>query len=592
MKYTPNFGLPLYEYRDDADLVEGYNKTAEFIDSYLSDMSSISTGSGAPSNDGSDGDVYIDTDAHIIYVWTTRDDGTIGWTPVITSDRPSMWFTGAGDPVSGTDYRKNDMYLDTETANVWMYVGEPSEDLVVDTNASPIRLMQNGKIIGRNWFYRQGTVSVQIEGAVGSRDIIGDPSAGGETKSVRLPISAYVTPFEIHGSVSEPYDLYYRLSARGFDSGRHLEHHDSDQHDILSEAEVAIVKPSTYSSCIFTIDPGDGVGWDGDLEITTHGLYQAYDYATMLSNGVKWFDHDGHIEYTTPWVLVCNLAPSVTGTCHMPAGGNVGDIMVKSSKDDYDVAWRRLKSSEVLYTHNGQSTVASAIDDLYVRSQIQTSDSDPIDGRYPISSFDKTPYVGSLIITPSGDIYRVTNVTDTDVIVEKTTTNLTGPRGTGIFSGADYPESTVSDPKAGDLFVSTSTYDLYQYQFSIGDSVWKWSVIGNIRGANGDKGDDGITPHIGDNGNWFIGDEDTGVKAAVTANDLTYGDSTVADELDNINVNLTEIENEMRSHRQVPDDGADGQLLKMVGSDYEWADPPDIATDDEAREFLDIERGD
>lgn len=590
MKYTKNFGLPLYEYRDDADLVEGYNKTAEFIDSYLSGETSISTGSGAPSDDGSEGDVYIDTSGHTIYVWTTRDDGTTGWTPVIISGRPSMWFVGAGDPVSGSDYQKNDMYLDTETANVWMFVGEPSDDLIVDTKASPIRLMQNGRIIGRNWFYRQGSVSVQIDGAVGAKDIVGNPSAGGETQSVRLPISAYVTPFEIHGSVSEPYDLYYRLSARGFDSGRHLEHHDSDQHDILSEAEVAIVKPSTYSSCVFTIDPGDGVGWDGDLEITTHGLYQAYDYAKMLSNGVKWFDHTGHIEYTTPWIFVCNLASSVTGICHMPTGGNVGDVIVKSSKDDYDVAWRRLKSSEVLYTHNAQSTVASAIDDLYVRvrdaSSMEVADSEPVDGTWPVDEFDKTPGVGSVILSPNGDVWKVIEVTETEVIAEKTTVSLEGPRGTGIFSGADYPESTVSDPKAGDLFVSTSTYDLYQYQFSVGDSTWKWSVIGNIRGAKGDKGDDGITPHIGENGNWFIGDADTGVKAVVTAEDLTYGGGNVADELDNINTELTDIENEMRAHRQVPDDGADGQLLKMVGSDYEWADPPDIATDDEAREFL------
>jgi hypothetical protein len=29
-------------------------------------------------------------------------------------------------------------------------------------------------------------------------------------------------------------------------------------------------------------------------------------------------------------------------------------------------------------------------------------------------------------------------------------------------------------------------------------------------------GADGITPHIGDNGNWFIGEEDTGVSAGVT----------------------------------------------------------------------------
>lgn len=29
----------------------------------------------------------------------------------------------------------------------------------------------------------------------------------------------------------------------------------------------------------------------------------------------------------------------------------------------------------------------------------------------------------------------------------------------------------------------------------------------------GDKGDDGVTPHIGENGNWYLGDDDTGVKA-------------------------------------------------------------------------------
>ena len=32
-------------------------------------------------------------------------------------------------------------------------------------------------------------------------------------------------------------------------------------------------------------------------------------------------------------------------------------------------------------------------------------------------------------------------------------------------------------------------------------------------GANGTNGKDGVTPHIGDNGNWFIGDTDTGVAA-------------------------------------------------------------------------------
>ena len=40
------------------------------------------------------------------------------------------------------------------------------------------------------------------------------------------------------------------------------------------------------------------------------------------------------------------------------------------------------------------------------------------------------------------------------------------------------------------------------------------SFPGGGSGGNGADGEDGITPHIGANGNWYIGDEDTGVKAA------------------------------------------------------------------------------
>ena len=44
---------------------------------------------------------------------------------------------------------------------------------------------------------------------------------------------------------------------------------------------------------------------------------------------------------------------------------------------------------------------------------------------------------------------------------------------------------------------------------------WLKSIKGE-KGDKGDKGDDGkdgVTPHIGDNGNWFIGNTDTGIKA-------------------------------------------------------------------------------
>lgn len=608
MKYTDNYRLPLYEYKDGADLVKGYNKTAQFVDSKVASLSDtiasiigsedvhvvISSGAGEPEVTESSeiGDIYVDTETNELWICNEDYDGTKKWFKATDSDRPSKWFVGAGSPTTGDEYQRNDMYLDSSNADVWMFVSDPSEGLEVDASDYPLKLVKDGKIIGRNWFYDQGASSQTID-AFGAKDIEGCPAHGVKPQTKRLPIASYIVPFEYSGRASSEYDLYFRLHSDNFDSGRHFEHHLSDQTEYVSEAEVAITRSSSYSRCYFTIDPGDDVQWSASVTFTTHGLYQAYDYATMIANGVKWFDKYGHIEYLGPWIRVCNLASSVTGA--VPPGGKTGQVLMKSADDDFKVKWANVKSSQVLYTHNAQSTVATALDNLYVRvreaSSIEVADSEPVDNEWPLEEFDKTPTVGAAIISPDGSIWKVIEVTDTDVIVEKTTTNLTGPRGTGIFAGANYPGSTVSDPKAGDLFISTTSYDLYQYQFSVGDSAWKWSVIGNIRGAKGDKGDDGITPHIGENGNWFIGDEDTGVKAAVTADDITYGEGTVADELDNINTKVTEIETEMRAHRQVPDDGADGQLLKMVGSDYEWANPLDIATDDEAREFLDLEAG-
>lgn len=45
----------------------------------------------------------------------------------------------------------------------------------------------------------------------------------------------------------------------------------------------------------------------------------------------------------------------------------------------------------------------------------------------------------------------------------------------------------------------------------VGDESWTDLVqLSEITGPKGDPGDNGITPHIGENGNWHLGDEDTG----------------------------------------------------------------------------------
>lgn len=374
MKYTKNFNLPLYEYRDGADLVRGYNKTALFIDEKIARIiaehcignfdAKLSSGNGTPVIDESSkiGDIYVDLDTNSIWLCNKGYDCRLYWTRIADNGRPSRWFAGEGSPTSGEEYERNDMYLDTATADVWMFVGNPAEDLEVDASEYPIKLVQNGRIIGRNWFYDQGKVDWST-GATGPVDIKGCPSYGVVQQTKRLPIASYITPFSVEASMDVPYDLYYRLSSSNFDSGRHFEHHASDQKEYYSEAEVAITHPTSYSECIFTVDPGDNVDWHGQFSFTTYGLYQAYDYAMMLEYGVKWFDKTGHIEYAGPWIKICNLASFVIGT--VPKGGTQDQVLMKSSDKDYDTRWASLDASQVTYLHNNKHNASEAMDSLF-----------------------------------------------------------------------------------------------------------------------------------------------------------------------------------------------------------------------------------
>jgi hypothetical protein len=114
------------------------------------------------------------------------------------------------------------------------------------------------------------------------------------------------------------------------------------------------------------------------------------------------------------------------------------------------------------------------------------------------------------------------------------------------MSGTTNPTSTLG--KNGDTYINTSTWDVYV------KSGGNWTKVGNIlgtkgadgltphignngnwwigttdtnvpatgpAGSNGTNGTNGQTPHIGNNGNWWIGETDTGVKAALTINTLT-----------------------------------------------------------------------
>lgn len=87
-------------------------------------------------------------------------------------------------------------------------------------------------------------------------------------------------------------------------------------------------------------------------------------------------------------------------------------------------------------------------------------------------------------------------------------------------SSTDYDTEWVDQTGGGS---STPGEDGGYYQPSVdtsGNLTWTASkddmpaVAGsNIMGPKGDTGNDGVTPHIGSNNNWFIGDTDTGVLA-------------------------------------------------------------------------------
>jgi len=101
-----------------------------------------------------------------------------------------------------------------------------------------------------------------------------------------------------------------------------------------------------------------------------------------------------------------------------------------------------------------------------------------------------------------GDPYTLTE-DDKNSIVSETKAQLTDHmRYRGAMTGP--VADGLADKRAGDVFycISSSQEGFYIYN---GEN---WELL-----STHTQGADGITPHIGDNGNWFIGDTDTGVAA-------------------------------------------------------------------------------
>lgn len=109
---------------------------------------------------------------------------------------------------------------------------------------------------------------------------------------------------------------------------------------------------------------------------------------------------------------------------------------------------------------------------------------------------------------PKYQIYLKAKEAGYDGTYEEWLNSIRGADGTSLLCGVVNPAAELG--KNGDIFINTVSWDIF---VKVGGS---WSKIGNIMGPKGEPGKDGengLTPYIGENGNWWIGDTDTGVSA-------------------------------------------------------------------------------
>lgn len=186
-----------------------------------------------------------------------------------------------------------------------------------------------------------------------------------------------------------------------------------------------------------------------------------------------------------------------------------------------------------------------------------------------------------------------------------------GDPGTSIVIKGKYDtyEELVQDhPTAseGDCYTVNGVLYVYTQQ--------GWIDAGQFKGDKGDPGEDGTdgtTPTIGANGNWYLGDTDTGkpsqgatgapgadgedgVAATIEVGTVTTGAAGSSVVINNRGTSTAAIldftiprgDKGETGDGGVPTEGTTGQVLKKTETGTEWADLPDIMDADEIRELI------
>ena len=147
-----------------------------------------------------------------------------------------------------------------------------------------------------------------------------------------------------------------------------------------------------------------------------------------------------------------------------------------------------------------------------------------------LSKFEREPKIGDLGITQNGILFKVGNIEGPIVSCELVCSikGTDGKDGKSILyydalwsTKLDGSPNSVAylindsyfseKPNDGDLAISKDGV-LFRIDKTNGKLYYIVSLKGTD-GKDGKDGKDGTTPHIGENGNWWIGETDTGVAA-------------------------------------------------------------------------------
>ena len=126
--------------------------------------------------------------------------------------------------------------------------------------------------------------------------------------------------------------------------------------------------------------------------------------------------------------------------------------------------------------------------------------------------------------SPLHEIYKCVAVNGSIYTWELFSSGLSTIASTTSGDGAEvahFPYDTLKIPqgylpKIGDLIIDSKGYEYQVKTIDVTSCIAEYCGNVFLKGDKGDKGDDGepgISPHIGENGNWWIGDFDTGARA-------------------------------------------------------------------------------